>query len=128
MNKQKDLEKIHVSDSEVYCKLKTGFLSLSEEKFILKNNNYVLQSKSSKLEKGDLSKASTDSDDVIKKYDKFFHKFLARSLNKSVMASMIYGVSINETRGIGYDSDEESNSKKYDKLKTLHSYFVLSGK
>ena len=76
--------------------------SLNEENFILKN--------------------------FIKKYEKSFQKFLVRSLNRIVMASMIYGVSRNETRGVGYDSDEESTSEKDDKPKTLHSHFVPSGK
>lgn len=44
------------------------------------------------------------------------------------MALMIYDISRNGTREIGYDSDEESNSEKDDKLKTLHSHFVPSGK
>ena len=88
----------------------------------------MLQSKSSKLEKENLSEDSIHLDDVIKKYEKSFKKFLARSLNKSVMASMMHGVRINETRGIGYDSDEESNSKKDDKPKTFHSNFIPSSK
>lgn len=40
------------------------------------------------------------------------------------MASMIYGVSRNGTRVIGYDSDDESDSEKDDKLNTLQSHFV----
>ena len=43
------------------------------------------------------------------------------------MASMNYGVSRNGTRGIGYDSYEESYSEKEDKPNTLHSYFVSVG-
>lgn len=96
--------------SQNYNKLKKDVSILSEEKIILKNNNSLLQSRSSKLKKENLSEASTDSSSVIKKYDKYFKKFLARSLNRSVMASMIYGVSRNGTRGIGYNSNEESNS------------------
>lgn len=44
------------------------------------------------------------------------------------MASMIYGVSKNGTRGIGYDFVEEYNSEKDDKPKTLHSHFFPYGK
>lgn len=44
------------------------------------------------------------------------------------MVSIIYGVSRNRTMGIGYDSHNESDSKKYDKPNTLQSYFVPSGK
>lgn len=86
------------------------------------------QSKSLKPEKKILSKASTGYGDIIKKYNKSFHKFLARNLNRSLMGSMIYSVSINGTKGIGYDSDDEFDSEKYDKQNTLHSYFVSSRK
>ncbi|XP_050897905.1 uncharacterized protein LOC127104794 [Lathyrus oleraceus] len=44
------------------------------------------------------------------------------------MASMIYGVSRNGTRGIGYDYDEEYDCEKDDKPNTLQTYFVSSGK
>jgi hypothetical protein len=40
------------------------------------------------------------------------------------MASMIYGVSRNKRRGIGYDYDEESDSEKDDKPNTFQSHFV----
>lgn len=70
----------------------------------------MLHSKSSKLEKENISEASTNSGDVIKKYGKSFHKFLAKNLNRSVIASMIYGIRRNGTWGIGYNSNEESNS------------------
>lgn len=43
------------------------------------------------------------------------------------MASMIYGISRNGTRGISYDSDEESTSEKDDKPKTIHSHFPPLG-
>lgn len=94
----------------------------------MKNNNFVLQSKTSKLEKENISEASTDSDDAINKYDKSLQIFLARILNKSVMASMIYGVSRNKTRGFGSDSDEEFTFEKDDKPKSLRSHFAPSGK
>lgn len=108
----------------MYCKLKKYFSCLNEENFILKNNNLVLQSKSSKFEKENLSKASTNYDNVINKYGKSFQNFFARS----VMASMIYGASRKGTRGISYDSDEESTSDKDDKPKTLNYHFVPYGK
>lgn len=92
---------------------------MSEENFTLKNNKSVPQSKSLKPEKSILLKASTSSCDIIKKYDKSFHKFLSKSLDRNLMASMIYGVSRNGTRGIGYDSNEESDFEKDDKPNTL---------
>lgn len=44
------------------------------------------------------------------------------------MASMIYGVSRNGTRGIGYDSDNKYDSGKDEKTNSLQSHFVPSGK
>lgn len=41
------------------------------------------------------------------------------------MASIIYDISKNGTRGIGYDSDEESTSEIDDKPKTLYFNFFL---
>lgn len=43
------------------------------------------------------------------------------------MAFMIYGVRRNGTKGIGYDSYDESNSNKEDKPNILHYYFVSAG-
>lgn len=43
------------------------------------------------------------------------------------MASMIYGVSRNERRGIALNSDDESDSEKDDKPNTLQSHFFLLG-
>ena len=43
------------------------------------------------------------------------------------MASIIYGVRRNNTKCIGYDSYEESDSEKENKPNTLHSYFVYAG-
>lgn len=128
LDKYKDLKNIHVSESEAHFRLQKEFSSLSQETLTLKNNNYVPLSKSLKPKKKVLSKASTDSGDIINKYGKSFKKFLAKSLNKSLMASMIYGVSRNETRGIGYDSDEESDFEKDDKSNTPKAHFVPFGK
>ena len=72
MDKYSELKKIHASESEAYCKLHEDFSSLSEGNFILKNNNYVPQSKSLKPEKKIIWKAYTGSCDIIKKYDKYF--------------------------------------------------------
>ncbi|XP_050915187.1 uncharacterized protein LOC127130162 [Lathyrus oleraceus] len=122
LDKYKDLKKIHVSESEAYCRLQKDFSSLSEENLILKNNNFRPQCKSLKPKMKIISKVSTGSGDIIKKYDKYFQKFLAKSLNRSLMAPIIYGVSRNETRGIGYDSNDESDSEKEDKPNTLQSF------
>ena len=86
------------------------------------------QSKSLKPKNKILSKASIGSSDIVKKYDKYFHKFLAKSLNISLMDSMIYGVNRNGTTCIGYDSDDEFDSEKADKPNIIMSHFVPSGK
>lgn len=39
---------------------------------------------------------------VIKKHDMYFQKFLARNIDRSKMFSMIYEVSKNANKGIGY--------------------------
>lgn len=44
------------------------------------------------------------------------------------MTSVIYGVSKNKTMGVGYDSNDKSNSEKQDNPNTLQSYFVPYGK
>ena len=44
------------------------------------------------------------------------------------MTSMIYGVSRSKTRGIDYNSDEESDSEKDNKPNVLQSHFVPSRK
>lgn len=80
---------------------------MNKENFILKNDNSYLQSKSSKLEEEIISEASMDYENVINKYDKYFQTFLARNIDRSKMASMIHGVSINGRRGIIYVPKEK---------------------
>lgn len=63
-----------------------------------KNENSALQIKTSKLMEKILSEASVDSETIIKKYDKHFHTFLARNIDRSKMDLMIYGVGINGRR------------------------------
>lgn len=48
-----------------------------------------------------------DSETFIKKYVKSFQTFLARNIDRRNTASMIYGVSINGRRGIGYVPKEK---------------------
>ena len=47
--------------------LKKDFSTLNKEKFILKNDNYALHSKSYKLEEEIFSEASVNFENVIKK-------------------------------------------------------------
>jgi hypothetical protein len=50
------------------------------------------------------------SNTMIYKYEKAFQKFLKNGIERSRMASMIYGVSLNNKRGIGYDPSEDKSS------------------
>ena len=75
---------------------------MNKENFILKNENFSLQIKSSKLEEEILSEAYVDFETVLNKYDKSFQTFLSKNIDKSMMTSMTYGVSINGIRVIGY--------------------------
>ena len=99
---------------------------MKEENYIFKIYNSVFKRKSSKLEKEIISEDSVSTDDVIKKYEKSFQKFPFRSLGRSIMDSMIYGVRRNSTRGIGYDSYEESDYEKEDKPNNIVHYYFLS--
>ena len=56
-----------------------------------------------------------------------YQKFLARSIGSSTIASMIYGVSKNGIKDIGYNSSDEPNSEKDDKLMTLNSHIISAG-
>ncbi|XP_050916179.1 uncharacterized protein LOC127131293 [Lathyrus oleraceus] len=111
---------------EVFSELSCSELEFSLSEVLEKYQNLLNKYKDLKKISVSESKAYC-SGDVIKKY-KSFQKFLAKSLNKSLMASKIYGVSKNRTRGIGYDSDDEYDSEKDGKPNTLKSHFVPSGK
>lgn len=74
----------------------------------------------------------------MEEYDYGFQKFLEKSINKSKMASMIYGVSRNNRKGIGYEppSGKFSETPKsvedmvikytplYSKFKFAHSHDI----
>lgn len=60
-----------------------------------------------------------DSESVIKKYDMSFQIFLARNIDIIKMASMIYGVSINEKRGISYVPPKNSRVNPNSKQKAI---------
>ena len=58
-----------------------------------------------------------------------FQKFLAQNIDKRKMASMIYGVSRNEKRGLGYVSTKHfmanpKSKQKATKPKALYSHFT----
>lgn len=67
-----------------------------------------------------------DSENVIKKYDKSFQTFLARNIDRSKMDSMIYVVSRNGRKGIGYVPKEQLILKPKEKPKALYSHFYYA--
>ena len=73
-----------------------------------------------KLEEA-LSQAPQTSNTMIYEYEKSFQKFLKNGIERSRMASMIYGVSQNNRRGIGYDPSEDKTSTN-DQPKSPFSY------
>ena len=75
-------------------------LKLKAENFELKENNVKLKEESQNVQ----NVSSSSSKDILKDYDYIFQKFLAKSIDRSKMASMIYGVSGNNRRGIGYET------------------------
>ena len=89
--------------------MKNDLVFDSEETKNLRLENFELKEKISKLEnnlqntqKETISEVPSNSDKIIKEYDHSFQKFLAKNINRSKMASMIYGVSRNGRKGIGY--------------------------
>jgi hypothetical protein len=68
-----------------------------------------------------LSQAPQTSNTIIYKYEEAFQEFLKNGIGRSVMASMIYGVSQNNKKGIGYDPKEDKTSTS-DQLKSPFSY------
>ena len=127
-SKYKDLKQINVNTSEARDKLKQNNSSLNEFIFSLKFVNCALNSKVSKLEEELVSSISTD---YVNKYDRAFQHFLAKSIDKSKLASMIYGVSRNGRRGLGC-VESILDMPKFDKrqpikLIPLYDHFVPSG-
>ena len=81
---------------------------LNEKLFVLQKSNIALKSKVSRLEEEIFSNTSVT--DELLRYDRAFHHFLSKSIDRSKMTSMIYGVSRNGSRGLGYSRP----SKKID--------------
>ena len=76
--------------------------------------------KSLELEEA-LSQTPQTSNAIIYKYEEAFQEFLKNGIGRSIMASMIYGVSQNNKKGIGYDPKEVKTSSS-DQLKSPFSY------
>src|ERR1044072_1014548 len=96
-----------------------------KKNFSLVSSNLSLRSKISKLEEEIISNIS-DSDNE-KKYEKSFQYFLAKNVDRSKMASLIYGVSRNNKKGLGYSEPYEKHKTLNVKPKALYEQFVPSG-
>src|ERR1044072_7241128 len=91
---------------------------LKENNLSLVFSNQALRSKISKLEEEVISNTS-DSDNE-KKYEKNFQYFLSKGVERSKMASLIYGVSRNNKKGLGYSEPQKENEENNKKLKPLY--------
>lgn len=95
----------------------------------MEKENTALKSNSEKLKKEILLEAPMGSECVSKTYEMSFQKYLARKIDRSTMASMIYGVSRNGKRGNGSIPPKNSMFKYKSKEmiikpKVLYSYFT----
>src|SRR4051812_45411995 len=57
---------------------------------------------------------------ILKEYDSSFRKFLSRSIGRSHLASMIYGVSGNKRIGVGYEGDTPHKFEPIDDMKITY--------
>src|ERR1044072_2032096 len=115
-------EKILSGVSEKYEKT---ISELDKKNFSLESSNVYLRNKISKLEKEISSGGSVSNNE--KKYEKSFQHFLAKSIDRSKMASLIYGVSNSNRRGLGYSKSYENHKNMNEKPKALYEQFVSSG-
>ena len=88
--------------------LKTELVEQKEINLKIKNDFEITQQESESEAKS--------CENILEKYDSSFQRFLTKSIDRSKMASMIYGVSGNNRRCIGYESSPGSNPKSFDKL------------
>src|ERR1044072_6280902 len=134
--KHKILEKDLVAKSEVSKKYKKilseasekyeqTITELEEKNFSLESSNVYLRNKISKLEK-EISSGGSDSDNE-RKYEKSFQYFLAKNVDRSKMASLIYGISNNNKNGLGYSEPFEKHKTLNKKSKALYEQFAPSG-
>src|ERR1044072_6054850 len=86
--------------SEVSNKYEKFITELDERNFSLESSSVYLRNKITKLEKEISSGGSVSNNE--EKYEKSFQYFLAKIIGRSKTASLIYGVSNSNRRGLGY--------------------------
>src|ERR1044072_2304270 len=124
LSKHKSLKKKLVITSEASESKELIISELNEKNFSLTSSNLSLRSKISKLEE-EINSSIYDSESETK-YEKSFQHFLARSIDISKMASLIYGVSRNQMRGLGFPESSEERETSNTKPKALYEHFVPS--
>src|ERR1044072_2320621 len=122
-SKYKILKKDFMATSQASEKYKQSLVQRDEQIASLKNSNVYLINKITKLEK----EFSSDGSNNEKKYEKSFQYFLAKSIDRSKMASLIYGVSNRNNKGLGYSETYENHKNLNEKPKALYEQFVPSG-
>ena len=126
--KLKEFKKELKVTKESFQKLTTSHSDLSKEISVLKTEKETLKNDFDKLESEVTS--DTESECKSKLYEKAFQKFLAQNVERSKMASMIYGVSRSNKEGIGYTSSKigKWKPKQAPKIdhKALYSHFAFS--
>src|SRR3954465_2683868 len=105
-----------------YKKLKKQFEFETKK---LESENSELKEKSFKISKisgspSELEKSIPSLSHILKEYDSSFRKFLSRSIDRSHLASMIYGVSGNRRFGFGYEGDTSHKFEPIDDLKITY--------
>lgn len=98
-SRYKDLKQVLVVSFETRSELEKDFSSLNEKLISLESNNSTLKNKISKLEEEIVSEAP--GNDCIIIYDRAFQYFMAKSIDKSKMDYLVYGVSRNGKKGLG---------------------------
>jgi hypothetical protein len=91
----------------------------------LATSNSFLKSKILKLEE-EIGSGSSVSDNETK-YEKAFQNFLAKGIDRSKMASMIYGISRSGKDGLGYSGPRRKVKLPIPKPKPLYEHFMPDG-
>src|ERR1044072_4954416 len=125
LSKHKILKKDFAVTSEASKNHELSISKRDEQILSLKSSNVYLINKITRLEKEFSSGGSSSNNE--KKYEKSFQYFLAKSVDRSKMASLIYGISNNNRKGLGYSEPYENHKNMNKKPKSLYEKFVPSG-
>src|SRR3954466_2775888 len=105
-----------------YKKLKKQF-EFETKKLELENSELkekVLNLSKNSGSPSESEKSIPNLNHILKEYDSSFRKFLSRSIGRSHLSSMIYGVSGNKRFGFGYEGDTSHKFEPVDDLKITY--------